>query len=172
MLQYIFHAITQVYMYPFINKVVKISIMGNHHDKTLDYYRALPVLTLLDEEFDITYKLNSMEYIIHCTSNTYSDALEYIKNTARFSPPRSGRRITSAYEDVNGILNDITPKVMKYFGPDCNFYSNTIFSVTSRNISDHTIYIICDDMCFYMFDGDDYVDIFETSVVNLRNILA
>jgi hypothetical protein len=129
--------------------------MGYEYDKTIDYYRNLPLVTPIDEDFIVNFKVNSNDYTINCNSETYEEALKYIKSFKNLSV----NYILSAYEDNGENVTDITQKVLKYSGPYCDFYSGTDFEVKCSDITDNSLCIITDDLYVFTFRGDVIVNL-------------
>lgn len=163
MIQYILTVISWFYSYPLINKVIKKSIMGYSYDKTIDYYLHTPLVTPIEEDFIINYKVNSKNYVLICTSETYNKALSYVKTLVN----TNDKCTISAYEDDGEDITDITEKIIKYSGPNCDFYNNTEFHVSCSDISEHKIVII-KDLKIYSYTGDEYITL-STPVHSLRD---
>ena len=155
MLQYFFTIISWFYGYPLVNKIIKKSIMGYEYDKTIDYYRNLPLLTPLDEEFIVNFKVGNNDYTINCESETYNEAIKYIKSFRNFTK----NCILSAYEDTGVEVTDITQKVLRYSGPYCNFYSGTNFEVKCSDITDYSLCIISDELNVFTFKRGDVINL-------------
>lgn len=153
MIHYILTVFSWFYSYPFVNKVIKKSIMGHSYDKTIDYYLNTSLISPLEEDFIINFKINSKEYILNCTSETYEKSLRYIKTLSKYPYDDS---IFSAYE-VNGEdIKDVTEKVRKYAGPQCDFHYLTEFNVTCSEITDYKLFII-KDLKIFSYIGNEYI---------------
>lgn len=166
MIQYVFSLVTWVYKYPFVNQVIKKSIMGHRYDKTIDYYRNVNIVSPIDETFIVRYKVNSNEYIIHCNSETYNDALVYIKQS-KISHTEN-HCILSAYEDNISSVRDITDSIIKHSGPLGDFYKDTIFEVKCSDITENSLTIISTNLNIYNFKGDEKVSLDIPSFLDIR----
>lgn len=172
MIQYIFYIITKVYTYPFVNKVIKKSIMGNILDKTIEYYWEDTIKSEFDEEYVIDYISNKIEYSLCCNSSSYDEALQYIKEHEKYCTKEKYKKIIYAFEDLGDDTNDITETVIKYYGPNKDFYKNTKFKILGEYISDYPIIIITNDMLIYRFFNEDLVDIeSDSGSCNINNVL-
>lgn len=154
MIQYILTVFSWFYKQPFINKIVKKSIMGYSYDKTVDFYLSSPLITPIEEDFVINYKIDSKEYVLICTSETYPRALDYIKGL------EIGREqgIFSAYEYNGEDIVDITEKVISFAGPDRDFHIFTNFEVKCSDITEHKLVVI-KNLKFFSYTGDEYVNL-------------
>lgn len=152
MIQYIFTIFSWFYKQPFVNKIIKKSIMGYSYDKTIDYYLDSSLITPIEEDFIINYKVNSKDYILNCTSETYLKALSYIKTLTNIDE----NCVISAYEDNGENITDITENVIKYAGPDKDFHNFTEFHVTCSDITEHRLVII-KDLKIFVYNGDEYI---------------
>lgn len=154
MIQYIMTVVSWFYKQPFINKIVKKSIMGYSYDKTVDFYLSSPLVTPVEEDFVINYKFDSKEYILNCTSETYDRALQYIKTLGTVLEPS----MFSAYDCNGEDILDITEKVIKYAGPDIDFHIFTDFQVKCSDITENKLVII-KDLKVFSYTGDESVNL-------------
>jgi hypothetical protein len=137
--------------------IVKKSIMGHKHLKTVDYYRNKKLTSVLDEEFTINYKSFGIDYKLRCNNENYKEAIHYIKKNPN---PFYTRKMLYAFEKLeNGLIFDLTKKALMFAGPDCDFYRKTDFPVKSCFISKNLLYIITDDLRILNFIGEELVDI-------------
>jgi hypothetical protein len=158
--------IPTVYRYPFIHGIVKKSLMGNDMDKTIDYYRSLPLVTIIDEDFIINYTINMEDFSLYCTSDTFEDAILYIKRLKKYTH-NPYRRVLSIYEDDGVYVKDVTNTVSKLLGPNGDFYVGTKFESTCSFASSFQLVIITDDLSVYTFKGEDILDISTQSSIKI-----
>jgi hypothetical protein len=141
--------------------------MGFKHDKTIEYYTNAPITSPIGEDFVIEYKVNGSSYIIHCSTETYIEALEYIKNACNTN---SDCKILTGYVDDGESVDIITEKILKFSGPNGDFYKNTPFEVKCSNISEFPITLVTDDLKIYSFGDDDTIDMSGDNYTSFRKL--
>lgn len=135
-----------------VTRVLKKSIMGNLTDKTIEYYTNAKITSPLEEKFIIDYKIRNTEYTLYCNSETYEEALDYIKNSNTFKKSE----ILAAF---SGDGKNITDAVVRASDPSGNFYKNTNFEVRASDISDFPIIIITKGLEIYRFEEEEIIEI-------------
>lgn len=159
MIQYIFYMFAKFYSAPLICKVVKKTIMGNLHDKTFDFYMEKSIASHFEEEYVIEYVCDGLKYSICCNNENYDSALMYIKNYKKYNTKEKYKKIIYAFEDLGDDTNDITEDLIKYYGPNKDFYKDTEFKLLGGYISEFPIIIVTNDMKIYRFRNEDVLDI-------------
>lgn len=167
MIHYIITVFSWFYSYPLINKIVKKSIMGHLYDKTIEYYLKPTLVTPLEEDFIINYKVNSRDYILNCTTETYIKTLEYIKNLDNVSFNACPLLAYEMNEETDTVT-DISEKVRKYAGPACDFHVLTEYNVTCADITEHKL-IIIKDLKIFSYTGDEYITL-RSPIYSVHNL--
>jgi len=169
MFGFIFNIVSWIYRYPLVSKIIKRSIMGHEHDKTIDYYRNIPIITPIDELFKIFYMSGpSIEHVLLCSTETYTDGLKYVNSFYKSTP--LDRKILSCYEDDGSEVRDIKDKMLKYFGPLNDFYCGTEFEIKVSDISEHKIIVVMDNLDVYSFKDEDLISTERKCDFNMRNL--
>ena len=170
MFQYFINFISNFTKTPFILSILKETIMGNKVNKTLDYYRNKNICSIFEEDIRIDYKSMGKPFTIKCTSPCYNKALDYIKKNPN---PFYVKKILLACELLdNGEFHDITAKVLRLAGPDCDFYEYTDFNLVCSDISDYPVFMITNELLAYKFQQDDKIDFIWTKMVDIKKELS
>ena len=149
----------KIYTAPTVSKVLKKTIMGNLDDKTFDFYMEKSITSHFDEEYILEFTSEGYDYSMCCNNENYNSALEYIKNYKKYNTKEKYKKIIYAFEDLRGDTNDITEELIRYYGPNKDFYKDTEFKMLAEYLSEYPIIIITNDMKIYRFKNEDILDI-------------
>lgn len=123
-----------------VSKISKTTLMGNIYDNTLGYYLSTAVITPLDSDIRIEYKLRGKLYICPCEPEYFEECLEYISKDR--VQDKSDFKVKFAYIYEGECIKDITDLVESFAGPKFDFNKGTGFHVKKRHITGDTLYII------------------------------
>ena len=155
-----------VYMFsPVVRKVIRKSLMGHYFDKTIEYYIGTMKLSITDEHHSIEFSHKNQNYIVVCEEEgVYEHIISYIGRTEFDCNENSGILAAFEEEEEGGTYKNITDLVLKYQGPEKNFYNNTTFPVKKRHITDGILYVIDSKLKVYRLEEDDAVISLGTSI--------
>jgi hypothetical protein len=142
--------IYSLFRFTYIYKVVKKTMMGYIHVKTIDYYRNIDFVNIFDKYISIYYYYNNIPYIIVVDGENYSRALEYIQELKTTPIIKSNNEIKFAY--YGEPIIDITDIIKQYSGPKGDFYVDELFMNNSKIINE--IEDIKDDIYYLNKQGD------------------
>jgi hypothetical protein len=152
MFDIMFNIVTRFYKYSVIKKIIKKSLMGNMFDKTIEYYTGRLCLNQTDEHHTIEYTYNNKDYIIKCDDeDIYKDAILYVKGLC---VDDCDSKIIAGIEMDGDKHHNITDLILKYCGPEKDFYFGKSFSVKKEHITDGKLYVIDDNLKYYKIIND------------------